>query len=231
LNNEIALSDSLQADTTLLIEINAEIDPELLHRFEASAQAPYFIDSVFLGWLYHNPDSTLTEAEVVYLSFGYVETEISYSGKFHASNVKDSDALHIPDPNSESESTGKAYLREKVIVNDGITLLLWHIDFTSAEGCGSSRGALLYASVLVDNVVTSCTVLGENSESGEAGYSGMSTTVFSIEPDATGKVTSTEISTDEDMETGEEATTTTVTLFEFFILDGKWEVTKIDTNE
>lgn len=229
-------ADTTGTDTLAMLP-NIEIDVDaLLSKFAISVNAPFIQDSLYLAEKVGMTDTTaLTADEIKYLSYNFIENDMSYSGKSSIDEALFFDSLKA---NNEYEgylevidigmmADVKAYLAQKVVLDETTTLLLWFIDFATYEACPYSSGKVLYASVFRNNEIKSCTLIGEDSAGGDPPYWGENLTLVSISADKITAVKRDRNGGDTDEE-GNEMVDEITTEFELTIdANGVWTVTQV----
>lgn len=227
-------TDSTAVDTTALVNANITIDVNaLLGKYDAPLALPFIQDSAYLEELEMTDSSSLTGDEVRFLSYNFVDSDLSYSAKSSIDDVLFFDSLRLNDAYDgyvEVLDIGMmkdayAYVTENIKLDDSTNLLLWAIDFTTYEACPFFAGTTLYASVFRNNQVQSCTLIGETSGGGDAPYWSETYIRCSIEH---GKISATKIDrnggdTDEE---GNDLVTESTSAFTFEIVNGSWVVTE-----
>jgi hypothetical protein len=169
-------SDSTKTDTVAALPANSAIDPALLAKFTVSTAIPFAQDSAYLASMILNDTNKLTADELRYLSYGFVDTEVSYEGLIPVEDALFFDSLKADgsyDGYIETADIGmmirsEAHVAQKVKVDDSTDVLLWVVDFGTYEACPYASGKILYGSVLRNGVVTSTTILGEDSGGADA---------------------------------------------------------------
>jgi len=170
------VTDTAKTDTAVLVPENDEINQALLEKFKISTELPFVQDSVYLANLSYSDTNALTVDEAKYLSFGFVDSDASYRGLSPVDDFYFFDSLKV---NDEYDSfievvdigmmvRSNAFIAQKIVIDDSTSVLLWIVDFATYEACPYSAGTILYGSVLRNNVVTSCTILGEDSSGADA---------------------------------------------------------------
>jgi len=170
-------TDSTNTDTVAMRPANIDIDVNaLLAKFTIAAPMPFVQDTLYLEGLNLNDTNSLSSDEVKYLSYGFVETDVSYEGLSPVQDVLFFDSLQA-DGSYESYISAvdigmmvrsDAFVAQKVIVDDSTSVLLWIVDYATYEACPYASGKILYGSVLRNGEVTSCTILGEDSGGADA---------------------------------------------------------------
>ncbi len=234
-------SDTTQTDTTVVMLPNIAIDLNaLLSKFTTSTNEPFLQDTLYLAEYVSMSDTTaLTTDEIKYLSYNYIENEMSFSGKSSIDDAMFFDSLKA---NKEYEGyievidigmmkDAKAYVAQKVVLDETTSLLLWFVDYGTYEACPFASGKVLYASVFQNNEVKSCTLVGEDSSSGDAPYWSSDMTLISISKNKITAVKTERNGGDTDEE-GNEITFEASTEFELTIdVNGVWVVTAVESAE
>jgi len=163
-------TDTVQitTDTVAIVPSNAPISPALLAKFKVNSNLPFVQDSAWLGDL--ELEAALTADEVKYLTFGFVDTDISWSGMSPVEDFLFFDSLAAADEYDAYVETADigmtvysdAYVAQKVTLDDSTQILLWVVNHGTADSCPFGAGRVLYGSVLRNNAVASCTILGED---------------------------------------------------------------------
>src|SRR5687768_14370396 len=87
--------DTTQTDSLAVVPGNIDIDEAaLLAKFTVSTGLPFVQDSAYLPALPKNDTTKLTADEMRYLSFGFVNTEVSYEGLVPVEDALFFDSLH-----------------------------------------------------------------------------------------------------------------------------------------
>ncbi|MBK7130914.1 MAG: hypothetical protein IPM74_18185 [Crocinitomicaceae bacterium] len=171
----IEVIDSVILDSNIIIDTDA-----LMAKYSSGAALPFIPDSTWLADVELSDSNLLTANEAIYLSYGYVTSDISY----HATTCVDDfvffDSLKQHDEyDAYIETVGlgqmvisDAYVVQKLLVNDSTELLLWLVDYATYEACPYSAGRVLYASIWRNGHITSSTIIGEDSGGGDAPYWG-----------------------------------------------------------
>jgi len=170
------VTDTAKTDIAALVPENDEINQALLEKFKISTELPFVQDSVYLANLSYSDTNALTVDEAKYLSFGFVDSDVSYRGLSPVDDFYFFDSLKVNDGYESFMEVidigmmirSDAFIAQKVIVDDSTSILLWIVDYATYEACPYASGKVLYASVLRNNVVTSCTILGEDSSGADA---------------------------------------------------------------
>lgn len=170
-------SDSTTTDTVAMTTPNIVIDVNaLLAKFTTVATIPFQQDSNYLADLELSDSNALTANEAIYLSYGFVDNEISYSGIYPIQDFLFFDSLKTA---GEYESyvevvdigmmvVSDAFVAQKIILDDSTSVLLWCVSYSTYEACPYSSGTILYATVFKNNVATSCTIVGEDGGGADA---------------------------------------------------------------
>lgn len=170
-------TDSTATDTLAMLDSNIVIDVDaLLAKFTVSSPLPYMQDTSFLLDAVITDSTALTANEAVYLSYGFVENSISYLSQGPIQDFIFFDSLKTSGEYEQYVEVAdigmmvrsEAFVAQKVVVDDSTTLLLWCVSFATYEACPYSSGTVLYATVLRNNAVTSCTIIGEDSAGADA---------------------------------------------------------------
>lgn len=181
-NSNDADANNTDSTTTDVIDstanlITIDVNAMLSSNFATSGEWPYIIDSVFYEELTEG-EQVLSAEYVKFLSQNFVESEISYSGKSSIDDVIFFDSLKLADAyegyvevldigmmeDATAHSICQLELDEKG------TLLIWYVDFATYAACPYFAGQTVYASILKDGQVSSCTLIGESSGGGDAPY-------------------------------------------------------------
>ena len=221
--------DSVTVDNAVDSTLNSVIDLGLLRRFTFSADLPFESDSLYFENLMLEHDSVLSKADVMYLTYGFLETEISNAASYKLLNFYEIDSIKLSggyDEYVENLDLGMmkesdAYIDRKIKLDDSTTLLVWYLTYSTYEACPYASGTLLFASVLYDNVVTSSTLIGENSGSGDAPYWGETSTCCHLTENSfsAGKK---EMNGGDEDEEGNEIVEKEYAEYGFQIIGGKW---------
>lgn len=239
-NTTTTNSDTTKTDTLALLP-NIDIDVNsLLSKFTVSVNEPFIQDTLYLAEKVSMSDTTaLAIDEIKYLSYNYIENEMSFSGKSSIDDAMFFDSLKA---NNEYEGyvevidigmmkDAKAYVAQKVVLDETTTLLLWFVDYGTYEACPYSSGKTLYASVFQNNEVKSCTLIGEDSSSGDAPYWSSDMILVSITKDKITALKKDSNGGDTDEE-GNEITFESSTEYELTIDEnGVWVVTAVEAVE
>jgi hypothetical protein len=169
-------SDTTKTDTVAALPGNTAIDPALLAKFTVSTELPFMQDTAYLAEMILNDTNKLTTDELRYLSYGFVDTEVSYEGLIPVEDAFFFDSLkadgsyegYIETADIGMMIRSDAHVAQKVKLDDSTDVLLWVVDFGTYEACPYASGRILYGSVLRNGVVTSSTILGEDSGGADA---------------------------------------------------------------
>lgn len=171
----VEVIDSVVLDSNIIINTDA-----LMAKYSSEITLPFTPDSTWLIDIELTDSNMLTADEAIYLSYGYVTSDISYQATTCVDDFVFFDSLKQHDEyDAYIETVGlgqmvksDAYVVQKIILNDSTELLLWLVDFATYEACPYSAGRVLYASVWRNGHITSSTIIGEDSGGGDAPYWG-----------------------------------------------------------
>lgn len=227
-------TDSLKTDTTALMAPNVSINVNsLLAKYTIHASAPLLLDTTYLAEMELNDSALLSADEIRFLSYNFVENDLSYSGKSSIDDALFFDSLkaaggyegYVEVLDLGMMKDANAYAAQKVTLDDTTSLLLWYVDFGTYEACPYFSGKTLYASIFRNNEVRASTLIGENSGGGDAPYWSETMTSFSIE-NGTMKTVKTDRNGGETDEEGNELVSESTVTYELRIVNGTWEVTE-----
>lgn len=231
-------ADTTKTDSVITKVPNIDIDEEaLMAKFTISTVVPWKQDSGFLQTDSIVNNEALTADEAKYLTYGFVDNDMSYQGLMPVDDFLFFDSLKaINEYESYREVAdigmmvmADAYVVQKLKLDDSTTLLLWAVYFATYEACPYSSGTILYASVYKNNEVTSCTIIGEDSGGADAPVWGETLVLSSFE---NGKYTAVKFDRNCDGETtedGEDVVTESSVNYTLSINpQGIWEVTSIE---
>lgn len=186
-------TDTTSTDTVAAVIPIIDIDmTALMSKFATKAELPFIQDSMLLADKYEVPsDSALLRDQVIYLGFNFQSSDLAYSGDTYIDDFLFFDSLHTA---GEYEGyveildigmmkQADAFSLSEIVIDENTSVLLWYITFSTYEACPYSSGTMLYASVLKNNVVTSCTVIGEDSGGADAPYWGSTLSMCSLTKD------------------------------------------------
>lgn len=168
--------DTTKTDPVADVPANSAIDPELLAKFTVSTTIPFMQDSTYLTGMTLSDTSKLAADEVRYLSYGFVNTDVSYEGLIPVQDALFFDSLKADgsyEAYIEAADIGMmvrsdAFIAQKVKLDDSTDILLWVVDYSTYEACPYGAGKVLYGSVMRRGQVTSSTILGETSNWADA---------------------------------------------------------------
>lgn len=167
--------DGLQApaasnntDSSGIAVENAEISPELVEKFTVNSALPFVQDTFYFDDTSRITGELLSAAEMRYLSFGFVETDIVPDGLRYVTELAGIESILMGDSYDQyylQSRPGKivgglSEAQEKIVMNDSITVLLWSVYCYTTVDDPSTDANVLYASVLLDNTVVSSVALG-----------------------------------------------------------------------
>lgn len=227
-------SDTTKTDTVVVIP-NITIDvPSLLAKYPAVSAVPFNQDSAYLAEMEMSDSAKLRADEVRFLSFNFVESDLSYSGKSSIDDALFFDSLktaggyesYVEVLDIGMMKDANAYAAQHIALDDSTGLLLWYVDFGTYEACPYFSGKTLYASVFRNNEVKSCTLIGESSGGGDAPYWSETQILFSVE---NGKMiaTKTDRNGGDTDEEGNDIVSESLVTYELVIVDGMWQVTEV----
>jgi hypothetical protein len=229
-------TDTTQTDTTAVAVPNIDIDESALLAKYTGVSLPFAQDSAYLDDMAMAESSKLTADEVRYLSYNFLENDMSYSGKSTIDDVLFFDSLKTNDAYEEyleilelgMMKDANAFAAQKIALDDSTELLLWYVDFGTYEACPYFAGKNLYASVFRNNAVRSATLVGENSGGGDAPYWSSTLTLFSVE---NGKMQAVkkDLNGGDTDEEGNDIVSESVITYSLEIINGNWQVTEQQT--
>lgn len=181
-NNNNNSTDTLQVehnDSSSLKpqSIVVDVDNMLQTNFSETAKLPYKIGDEFYENLPLEANILATDF-VKFLSQNFVETDLSYSGLSSIQDVVFFDSLKLAEEyESYCEMLDIGMMKDatahsicQLSMDESTTLLIWFVDFATYEACPYFAGKTVYASVLKNNQIVSCTLIGEDSGGGDAPY-------------------------------------------------------------
>jgi len=225
------------APDTLETVLYEPIAPELVKKFGKVKELPFLQDSLYLQKVSEKMKFPLTAVEVKYLTQDFVESDAVPSAHHQLTDYFGIDSIIASgEKNAVFQAEEEGYIvvhsqaaaATAVKLNDSTTVLFWVINYHSAADSNPyARGTVLYASLLLNNAVTSCVAVGEDAENKDAPYWSETLTQCSFITDT---LTTQRILTDggETDDTGEEIINTLSSKYVFETTGGIWHVVKIE---
>ena len=166
-----------QPADSVLTPASETIDATLKNKFGAEQNLPFSQDSATMD-INITEAITLTAEEVHFLSDAFTDLDVVPGSAQTIDDFFGLDSLHRDDEMAVWETNdGFLYIycmanaEALVKLDDSTQLLLWAIQYYSAPGMSPhASGAILYASVLSNNVVTDCMAVGGETYSTDAPY-------------------------------------------------------------
>jgi len=188
-NNDTLAVDSLVLDSNVVIDQDS-----LKSRFHISSALPYLQDTSYLFDLNGTDSTWLARNQIQYLTYGFVDSDISYQGLIPIDDYFFFDSLqHMADSGAYEEylavldigmmAQTNAFAAQEVIVDDSTKILLWCVNYSTYEACPYASGTILYGTIVRNGRVTSCTILGEDSSGADAPVWGETLTLCSLSKD------------------------------------------------
>jgi hypothetical protein len=174
--------DSVQIDTVVEVqgEDLLESTQKLLSKFGTEYQIPFSIDTTNISEMANN------ENEGVKLSFEQLENladtilahnysqSISYNikkyGEFEKMKEEGGYENYVNSIDIGMMKDIHAFLVGKIVIDETTYILLWSIDYASYEACPYYSAEIICGTLITENKIQNCSILGELSGGGDAPY-------------------------------------------------------------
>ncbi|MBK9190671.1 MAG: hypothetical protein IPM77_03715 [Crocinitomicaceae bacterium] len=195
-NNESSETTSANDTTsvdTIAADSNIVINQDSLNAvFGKATELPYIQDTSLLFEITGDDSTWLTKDQVKYLTYGFVDSDISYSGLYHV------DDFYFFDSLSNIEGAYEEYLSvldigmmaqanvfavQRLKLDDSTSIMLWCVNYSTYEACPYASGTIMYGTIIRNDHVTSCTILGEDSSGADAPVWGETLVLCSLKKD------------------------------------------------
>jgi hypothetical protein len=190
---EITQSDTgeLTVDTTFfeqkieqeLIDSTLTIDLDLLLTkvdSDTAYHVPFHLDSIYMSTFEDLDASTLTNAEVEYLSTNLVDNTPTNWSSYSIQSFIDIDSMrlmgtyenYVDNLDIGMMKESDANIHQKIIIDENNYILLWSITYSTYEACPYASGIVVFGTYFYNNLALNTATLGENSGGGDAPYWG-----------------------------------------------------------
>lgn len=170
--NDSTVVDTIPADSNIVINQDS-----LNAVFSMVTELPYIQDTSFLFESVGEDSTWLTRDQVQYLTYGFVDSDLSYSGLYHVddfyffdslSNIEGAYEEYLAVLDIGMMAQTNAFAVQQVKVDDSTRIMLWCVNYSTYEACPYASGTILYGTIIRNGHVTSCTILGEDSSGADA---------------------------------------------------------------
>lgn len=220
-----------QIDSTINIDFNmliAKVDNDTIYH------VPFHLDSLYMTSLTEINESTLTNAEVQYLSANLIDNTPTNWASNSINSFIEIDSMklmgtyedYVDNLDIGMMKESDANILQKVVIDENNYILLWSITYSTYEACPYASGTDVFGTYFKNQNAINTAALGEDSGGGDAPYWGSTFTTSQINSTFIVTKKHDESGGENIDETGEDIIDITDEMFKIEITESGFEVVK-----